>query len=256
MAKDLTGIGQFGKAVNTLAQGAVDGASAFLSRVCLPAAEEFGLALQDQVRSWRMNNMVKILNRAEQKTIEQGLGENAKVDPRLMFKVYEEGSWVADDVVKDMWAGLLASSCSEDELDDSNLIFVNMLSELTSVEVRILNYVCEHSRKMCTAGGLVIAQDYMRIEREHLYKIAMVNDIHRLDRELDHLHSLDLTDGGFATPGDASFVSLIPMGLGLQLFVRAKGSGQSPMEFFKLQPGQNEPPFPHPYAMPADNDQP
>lgn len=35
--------------LNTLAQGAVDGAGAFLGRICLPAAEEFGLLLRDKV---------------------------------------------------------------------------------------------------------------------------------------------------------------------------------------------------------------
>ena len=42
---DLLGIKPILHAINTFSKGTVDGASAFLSRVCLPAAEEFGLLI-------------------------------------------------------------------------------------------------------------------------------------------------------------------------------------------------------------------
>jgi hypothetical protein len=53
-----TGLKPFGEATKILAQGTVDGASAFLSRICLPAAEEFGIVLKDQVRHWRNQNVI------------------------------------------------------------------------------------------------------------------------------------------------------------------------------------------------------
>ena len=47
--RDLFGLAAYGETLNTLAKGVVDGAGAFLSRICLPAAEEFGLLLRDKV---------------------------------------------------------------------------------------------------------------------------------------------------------------------------------------------------------------
>lgn len=47
---DVLGIKPVAEAVNTVTKGTVEGASAFLSRICLPAAEEFGFLLQDKVR--------------------------------------------------------------------------------------------------------------------------------------------------------------------------------------------------------------
>ncbi len=57
---DLLGLAPYGEAVNTATKVVVDGAAAFLSRVCLPASEEFGLLLQDQVRHWRAQNIARI----------------------------------------------------------------------------------------------------------------------------------------------------------------------------------------------------
>jgi len=65
---DIFGIASYGKALNTLTKGVVDGAEAFLSRICLPAAEEFGLLLQDKVSAWRKNNTIAIIIEAQKKT--------------------------------------------------------------------------------------------------------------------------------------------------------------------------------------------
>jgi hypothetical protein len=45
---DILGIKPIGNAIESLTDGFVSGASAFLSRICLPAAEEFGLLLRDR----------------------------------------------------------------------------------------------------------------------------------------------------------------------------------------------------------------
>ncbi len=57
MNLDVLGIKPFGESVSTIVKGGVDGAGAFLSRICLPAAEEYGFYLQDQIRSRRSKNM-------------------------------------------------------------------------------------------------------------------------------------------------------------------------------------------------------
>ena len=50
---DVLGIKPVGEAITTAVKGTVDGAAAFLSRICLPAAEEFGLLLRDRVSHLR-----------------------------------------------------------------------------------------------------------------------------------------------------------------------------------------------------------
>ena len=64
--------------------------------------------------------------------------KNVHAHPRILFKIIEEGSWSEDGVVQDMWAGLVQSSCSDSGDDDSNLIFINLLSNMTKLQAKIL----------------------------------------------------------------------------------------------------------------------
>ena len=61
-AFDLLGIKGLSDSVEATTQGLLDGAAAFLSRVCLPAAEEFGLALRDRISAWRAKTAAQMLS--------------------------------------------------------------------------------------------------------------------------------------------------------------------------------------------------
>jgi hypothetical protein len=58
---DVLGVRPVEEAISHATKAAIDGASAFLARICLPAAEEFGLLLQDKVRAWRVRNAVLVV---------------------------------------------------------------------------------------------------------------------------------------------------------------------------------------------------
>ena len=62
---DLLGIKPIGEAINAATKAAIDAASAFLGRICLPAAEEFGLLIRDKISFWRLKNFLKISEKAE-----------------------------------------------------------------------------------------------------------------------------------------------------------------------------------------------
>ena len=50
--QDVLGIAPVGRAVERVTDSVLSGAEAVLGRVCLPAAEEFGLLLRDKVSRW------------------------------------------------------------------------------------------------------------------------------------------------------------------------------------------------------------
>jgi hypothetical protein len=131
---DLLGLRPFGQATKIVAQAAVDGAGAFLGRICLPAAEEFGLLLRDKVSAWRAKNAAAITTTAEELLEASGGIIDKQAHPRIVGKVLEHGSWEDDETVQTMWAGLLASSCSSDGKDQSNLVFINLLEQMTSAQ--------------------------------------------------------------------------------------------------------------------------
>jgi hypothetical protein len=228
------GIKPLAKAVEILAQRAVDAAEAFLGGICLPVAKEFGLFLKDKVHAWRTSNIVAIAQKAEQKMSENSIPLGYHAHPRLVSEILSEGGWADDAVVQDLWAGLLSSSCTETGDDDSNLIFTNLLASMTKLEARITCFTCEKSVPYVTRSGLVHGAP-ISIPIKALVEIAGENDIQRLDRELDHLVEIGLLvpRSGFHPDYDVTNARLTPSPLALHMYVRCQGSRKSPVEFFK-----------------------
>jgi hypothetical protein len=46
-----------------------------------------------------------------------------------------------------MWGGLLATSCSESDADEGNLIFMTLLSQLTASQAKVLDYAAAKAQK-------------------------------------------------------------------------------------------------------------
>ena len=132
-----------------------------------------------------------------------------------------------------MWAGLLATSCSVGGRDEGNLIFIHLLSQLTTSEARILNYACERAPKHLTPTGLIYGGAIM-CELSVLQSVSGITDIHTLDRELDHLRSLDLITAGFDIDAKELAAAITPTSLALNLFVRCQGCTSPPPEFFSV----------------------
>ena len=228
---DILGVKPIADSVNILTKAVVDGTSSFLSRICLPVAEEFGLLLQDHVRHWRAVNATKIVENAASMVNSEPDADERHAQPRLISQIIDHGSWIDSAELQKMWSGLLASSCTIGGSDDSNLIFVDTLARLTLIEVKILEYACRECTKSLTQAGWLMAQD-IRMSLEQLEICSGINDFHRLDRELDHLRTLGLIKGGFdpfSTNAD-----ITPSAFALQMYARCNGWSGNLLEFFGL----------------------
>lgn len=241
---DVLGIRPLGKAIDRLSEAAVSAAGAFLSRICLPAAEELGFLLQDNVRGWRARNATRIAQKAEEITNARAGQSPLRAPPRIVAAALEVGSWTDDDHLQSMWAGLLASSCTPEGGDEENLMFTSLLGQLSSSQVRILEFACINCQKHTEGPGFVLATLFT-MSVDQLRVASSVQDIHRLDRELDHLHELGLIGGmlgpvGFLA-GPNGVAAVTPTALALHMYVRCKGSRQSPSEFFGVAPPSTPP---------------
>jgi hypothetical protein len=234
---DVFGIKPVADTIRTVTEAMVEGASAFLSRICLPAAEEFGLLVRDRVHYWRAKNRVNMLQKAEEKLNKFSPGKEKRAHPRLVAEILNKGSWEANEEVQDMWAGLLASACTNDGSDESNLVFINILAQLTSLQAKILNYGCENAKSVLTEAGWIMSGDSLTVCLAELRTITGCNDLHRLDRELDQLRNLGLIGYGMAAGGfgqHSTDADITPTGLALQMYVRCKGFIGDPSQFFGL----------------------
>ena len=148
MSIDLLGIKPIADAVNKTVEKSFQGIEGFLKSVCVPALDEIGYLLRDNVRHWRLNNILRIIEKSQGKFHFENEELKIQAHPRVALAIIENGSLNDNDEIQEMWAGLFASSCTKDGQEDENLIFVNLLKQLTIAEARILKYACENSRKI------------------------------------------------------------------------------------------------------------
>ncbi|SEA44192.1 Abi-alpha family protein [Bizionia paragorgiae] len=234
---DIFGIKPVANAIDKTVQKSLEGIEGFLQLTCKPALGEVGLLIQDKVRHWRLCNVIRMLEKAQGKLDFNNDTFQLKSHPRVGLSIIENSSLIDNEEVQDMWAGLFASSCTESGTDDENLIFIDLLKQLTTAQAQILKYGVENSRKIIYPNGLVIAEE-LKIHCDDIFKLTGLNNYHRVDRELDYLRALGLISsysGGF-DPDSADLVADIhPTYLSLSLYVKSQGSKLDPDEFWKQE---------------------
>ncbi len=208
---DILGIKPIGDAINTVTKAAVDAAAVFLGRICLPAAEEFGLFLQDKVWNWRRNNIVKIIQKAE-RMLSQDSDQYAH--PRIVYEIIERGSWIDDNEVQEMWAGLLSSSCTKEGKDEINLIFIHILSQLTTTEVKIINLICKESYRIEKSQSMILLYNsdyYPPVDfGESAVKIETIGKkIKEIKTEILHLTTIGLIESRNYHLEDSGFRNVV-----------------------------------------------
>jgi hypothetical protein len=257
---DLLGLQPYAETVRDTTKSIVGGVGALLSRICLPAAEELGLAFKDRVSAYRSQNLDAIAAKAEEALVRYHGSRSVKVHPRIAAAIIGEGAWTDDSLLQGMWGGLLASSCKPDDPDDQSLIYINMLKQLTSLEVRILNLACVRLPKTMNTQGLIFATETSNpeciVDLKQLMALVGCNDIHVLDRDLDHLRSLSLIYNGLELHPDspeAEFADITPTVLALNMYVACQGYTGTAGTYFNVpvvQPFARNPDEPH-FIRPA-----
>ena len=243
---DIFGIKPIGEAQLEAIKAAIKGVSSFLELVFKPGLEELGYLMKDEVRYWRLNNILRMLNKAQGKLDFDGKELNLTANARVGLNIMECCSEVDNEELQDLWAGLFASSCTPDGKDDSNMNFVDLLRRMSSVEAKIIDYACKNSTKFLYPNKLILS-DGLTISFEKLVEVTGTNDLYRLDSELDHMRSIELLvsgdtfeggGGGFTASDKELEANITPSPLALNLYCRTHSTGKSPIDFWgdKLVP--------------------
>ncbi|HUW80507.1 MAG TPA: hypothetical protein VMV54_06375, partial [Acidocella sp.] len=150
----------------------------------------------------------------------------------LVAAAFEQSSWSDDDLVHSMWAGLLASSCTEDGHDETNLIFMNLMKNLIRDEVILLKYFCENAKVVRSQAGWIGIEGEIVLSAETLLDILGYSDIHKIDLLLDHLRELGLLYQGSGFQFNLAEALIRPSALALNLYVRGQGYIGSALSYF------------------------
>jgi hypothetical protein len=194
-------------------------------------AKVFGLPIRNEVEAWRAANAKKIANKADANLKNDPEWDRKRVHPRIVARVIEQGAWIDADDVQELWGGLLASSCSFDGSDDSNLTFVDLLSHLSLSEARILNYICENTEKRLSPTGWLTATS-IEVSIGELQEISKTSDAHKLYLGLTHLRTLGLLRLNSDLKIYSASADLEPTNLALQMYARCHGYSGDLITFF------------------------
>lgn len=235
-ANDIFGI----KGITNSIEHMSKSATAFLGRICNPAAEELGEMFRDEVKHWRSIRMIQLASKTEAMVQHRQDSAELKVSPRIAHKIFEEGSWTDDELIQDMWAGLLASSCTPTGQDESGLMFIRILEVLSPIQARILNFSFDSvKRKKDAQYGWEL--ESLSIRLEELYKICNASDRTIFDRELQYLYQNDLLAREVIIVGPphrspvhmSGIVDITPTWLTLDLVLKSRGIVFSIEDYWK-----------------------
>jgi hypothetical protein len=234
---DIFGVKPYGEIGVELTKGIVAGASAFLSRICLPVAEEVGDWAREEVHHMRRRrrNAVRLAERARRMVEAAHLGE-VHAPPRLVSQVIEIGSWSEEEELQQMWAALLATACTPDGRDDSNMIYTDLLSRMTVPQVRLFNHVCGgvvHCQMWVDAflrGGNMIQKD---VTLQETMQFASPEDVRQQVAFMRAIGVLrDLGRLSLLSPPKDCNVDVTPTRLALSMFMRCQGFRGTLEEFY------------------------
>lgn len=237
---DIFGIEPINEAGLEVTKASIKGVSSFLEMVFKPGLEELGYLIKDEVRQWRLNNILKTLEKAKGKMEFDGQNLNLTANARVGLNIMEGCSEVDNEELQNLWAGLFASSCTPDGRDDSNMNFVDLLRRMSSVEAKIIDYACRNCTKYIYPNQLIVAEE-ISVSFDKLVEISGTDDRYRLDSELDHMRSLELLlqgdslvggGGGFTASDNSLEANITPSSLALNLYFKTHSLGISPKDFW------------------------
>lgn len=139
-------------------------AKGLLERLLGPAADEAGQMLQDSIRVYRVRNLIRVLNKTRSILSDAGVHPNA-VPLRFLVPSLEHASLEDNDLLSELWAGLLASASAAGEGEISHPSFPTILAELTPQEARLLAMIASgptprrwHEFRADTAKSLEVTE--------------------------------------------------------------------------------------------------
>jgi hypothetical protein len=201
--------------------------------------------MREGLSNYRVASAIEIALRAERLLAFGANAERLRAPSNLVIRIIEDGSWADAESTQQLWAGLLATSCTLSGRDDSNLVFISLLSQLTAPHTRILTAACTKAAKYMSSMERLSSRPIV-LSASEMMQITGTRDLIRIHRDLEYLVDLGLltTSVKSASFSPLEGTALTPTSLGLQLFARCHGHRGATEDFYGVPVpiGDVEPP--------------
>jgi hypothetical protein len=198
-------------------------ALAFMRRICPPADERVTELLHKTLSNMRAANTVEIALKAERLLAQEPDAYCMAAHPDLMLRTLEHGSWVDVEWLQELWAGLLATSCTLEGQDESNLAYINLLSRLAPLPTQILTMACAKTMQGMTSASS--SPERLACSAEEIARITRSNNLLKIYKSIGELSELGLVERNprSVSPSNPGEAKAKPTQLGLEMFARCNG---------------------------------
>ena len=205
----------------------------FLRRIAPGSAEEFGHLFRGRLSSHKVANAAAIALFAESLLASVPDFDLLRADPVVICRILEVGGCCDEEWLQREWAGMLSVAARVDGSTDSDLHFVDLLSQLTATQIRILSFTCARTGKAQNQDGTLRATPAAFGTEELAFGISLREA--QIERDLEILSDLGLVRKGFNDSRAlllSDTIDLAPTHLAMELYSRCRGHRGAPAAFY------------------------
>ncbi len=194
--------------------------------------------MREGLSNYRVASAIEIALGAERLLAFGSNSDKLRAPANLVLRILEDGSWADAESTQQLWAGLLATSCTLSGRDDSNLVFISLLSQLTAPHVRMMTAACTKASKYMASMERLSSRPIV-LSAHEMMQITGTRDMIRIYRDLEYLVDLGLLTTSVKSPSFSPIegTELMPTSLGLQLFARCHGHRGAAEDFYGVPNG-------------------
>jgi hypothetical protein len=196
----------------------------FLCRLCHAEARQAILLLGGELDEARTEKAMEIAHGAEKLLASEPNADKMRAHPHLVASILREGSW-ADDYTKQLWSGLLVTSCTVEGTDESNTVFADLLGNVTHYQSRIFVAACTRALELMSGTGYPPPTPII-LTPEEMIRVTGMYDLSRIAMYVAYLFNSGIIEKvfDFTSYLPTESFDITPSRLGLELFERCKGS--------------------------------
>ncbi len=208
-------------------------ATAFINRIAPDSINRARLLMRKELSNFRLESAIEIALHAEDLLALESDAEQFHAEPTVILRILEDGSWAETEWIQHYWAAVLATSCGPDEVQQRDLKFVSLLSQMTTIQARIFAGSCRLATRSVDQNGRVSAHS-LTCSSEELVRIADTHDRVHIERDIQHLVELGLIERSVKLKSFTllDHADITPTELALELYARCHGHRRSTEAFY------------------------
>jgi hypothetical protein len=207
------------KATAELGSKTID-ASAALGRVFKGPLVQIAGMVDDQLRAWRWERQLRLIDRAERIMRERGMKAPTRELPLdFSWRLLQQATIQEDSELQEMWAQLLVNAGDASTSTEPRAAFVQILSELTAFDARNMAVLAEgtlnHQGKVSTPNLETWTLPESTIGHDEIGQDMPLLSEH-IAVSISNLNRLGIIEAASATFGGKpifQYVSVTPLGL-------------------------------------------